>query len=1017
MLKKRNLSSIITFLLVLTMTISMFSVSVHAADITPAEKTATKQADETYEVKIQVPGGDGNDQHDEVILMVDGSYSGDDEWEQICNAIIAVGETALNGTGKVQLTLMAFGMGDNMVLEHVKSVDELKKQLGELPGTLLYGRSSTNCEAGLTGVQEYIEEHDATLNDAYVIFISDGEINTDETPRNFYDWRNICTYFDDLFIAKAAFKLAVSDGENLPVAFKTTFGTKYDGMESTGILEAAFGEGGATDEEFFAFCDQIWKDVYEFAGFVPGNTYPVSEMEYAFVKYDETYGTYIQDTFYYSTFRSVTYPNKSTRTPEAATALAAMEKVAHLYMVDTNGATSWMDPAKSTDSSKNVVGENVSFTYNAQTGGLTTGLSEVLKDLAATPYNDVVVTDYMSKWVNLDYGSIRIVDNAAGQVIWTVTDGWKIGENRPTEKENPVEIEPVSEEGYEAGGEDVIGNSSGEIYKLTWYIKDGALLRSDSYSLVYNVLVDVEEDGFRFDQVYPANGNTYMEYKDENGDEQEEDIEVPFVVEGSERILHIYKYGPKAESDAAGTGEEAEISSDKLPLENIEFAIYWVGTKEEVADQGLEDAKAYYESLEESVLLEKQIASVKTDVTGHALYNFSANGRPDGVYMVVEKTGSAVAEVADPFFVSVPLTNAAGDGWLYEIYVYPKNDITDEVIVDKDVTEIGNKQDSADVNEAIQWIIRGNIPVGMYDETENGTAYAKKYVINDTLDYRLTYTEGSLNVTLLNKAAEEVKLNPKDDYVLTVNDVKDKAENSTVQLVVSLTDDGIKKVVANLGNGEAIPEIRVEFETVINTVAKEDVIGEIIYNNATVEYTNYAGWNYSDEVDEKPYVYTCGINIYKYNAKDIDDSLSGAVFKLAKAVETATEETSTLVTKEGPKNVIYVSFYDNADLSGEKVSSVITDNDGKAVIYGLEAGEYYLVETKAPEGYNLLSYPVSVTLNLTSHESVNVVTVANSNTFRLPSTGGVGTTIFTAGGILLIAAACVMLVKKKKEEN
>ena len=106
---------------------------------------------------------------------------------------------------------------------------------------------------------------------------------------------------------------------------------------------------------------------------------------------------------------------------------------------------------------------------------------------------------------------------------------------------------------------------------------------------------------------------------------------------------------------------------------------------------------------------------------------------------------------------------------------------------------------------------------------------------------------------------------------------------------------------------------------------------------------------------------------------------------------------------------------------------VTTPADGKAVIYGLEDGTYYLVEIKAPAGYNLLSYPVAVTLNEQSHqvddpateevEPDMTVKVANSNTFVLPETGGIGTVIFTVSGGLMTLAGGAILTLKKREEN
>ncbi|MBQ4577882.1 MAG: S-layer homology domain-containing protein [Clostridia bacterium] len=482
----------------------------------------------TYEVKIEVPGN-AEVQHDEVIIMMDGSYSGDEEWPAARAAILEIGNAVLDGTGHTKLSLMAFGMADNMVLEHIETIEELTERLpeGGLPGGLLYGRSSTNCEAGFTGVAQYMIS-DEQLNEAYVIYISDGNVNTDETPRDFdTNWKT-WTKFGALAVAQETFGGTVSNGRNLPEAFETVFGDRFDGASAEEIIARAFG-GEVSEEEFLAFADQVWADVYDYSDMIPGAKYPISDVEIAFVKYDKEHGTYIQDLFYYTTYKSgyVTYPNRFARAAEAGTELASM--VDKLYLIDVDGKSNWMDPATSGNSSTNVVGDNVSFTNIKDFANFSEAFASALEELSVTGYKNVVVTDYMSKWVNLDTDTVRVVNDTTGETVWSALEGWLVDENRPTAQEIPVIIEMVAPAGYEDGGEDVVGNQSGDIYKLTWFVKDDALLRTDTYSLRYTVTVDTEEDGFVAGKDYPANGKTTVSYEDEEDDEQEDEIEVPDV--------------------------------------------------------------------------------------------------------------------------------------------------------------------------------------------------------------------------------------------------------------------------------------------------------------------------------------------------------------------------------------------------------------------------------------------------------------------------------------------------------
>ena len=451
----------------------------------------------------------------------------------------------------------------------------------------------------------------------------------------------------------------------------------------------------------------------------------------------------------------------------------------------------------------------------------------------------------------------------------------------------------------------------------------------------------------------------------------------------------------------------------KYPLEGIQFDIYYLCTVDEYTAECAKDNNKYATFTKDLVADQTPVATVTTDIAGKASYNLTENEQPDGIYLIIEKDHPAIEETLAPFPVAVPMTSADGSGLTYTINLEPKNDVINAPEVKKDVTEIDNETDSFDVNEEHTWIIRGDVPADMAD--------AKEYVITDELDYRLTYA-GKLSVKVeketeeANSASDSEVLVEGTDYKLTVtkNTIVSGGDNEEIyKFEVKLTATGMDKVAQIADENYDEYEVRVYFNAKIDEDAS---VGEAILNQATLNYTNSVNFKYETESDE-PYVYTCGINIYKHDAKDSNKALEGAKFKLAKVVDQGTDGATPLVTKEKTEFVVYEEFYDIADLTGEKVSVVTTTDNGAAVIYGLEEGEYYLVEIQAPSGYNLLSYPVAVTLDKASHLKENVVDVANSNTFKLPETGGIGTTIFTVGGVLLITAAVVILIVKKKKEN
>lgn len=471
-----------------------------------------------------------------------------------------------------------------------------------------------------------------------------------------------------------------------------------------------------------------------------------------------------------------------------------------------------------------------------------------------------------------------------------------------------------------------------------------------------------------------------------------------------DRVLNIFK------STSPETG--------KMPLANIVFDIYRVATMAQLESGEVTlSAQPTAEEIAAYKVTDNLIATLMTDVQGFATYNFTENGQPDGVYMIVEQFSAATTGAVEPFFLTVPGTTEDGSGYSYTLNINPKNVTETGPDVQKDITKIDNNSDTYDVGETHTWIIRGGVP--------SGIANAQKYVVTDVMDYRLTYEKGSPKVMLYTRAGTEVPLELDNHYTLSEGTVSEN--NHTVdRFSISLTADGMSYVAANLGSGDQTPEIRVYFSAVINENA---IMGTIIPNNAHLDYTNSAGVDYDDDSDV-PEVHIGGINLLKTDSADVP--LAGATFRIARQATDAeiADETipkETLIAGGEELTVIFADFHATADMSGEKVSEVTTGEDGKAVFYGLAYGTYYLVETKAPAGYNLLTEPITVEINAYSHltgdaaaddedqQTVdNTIHVINTK-FILPETGGMGTTLFTVIGVVIIAAACILLFSNRKK--
>ena len=216
-------------------------------------------------------------------------------------------------------------------------------------------------------------------------------------------------------------------------------------------------------------------------------------------------------------------------------------------------------------------------------------------------------------------------------------------------------------------------------------------------------------------------------------------------------------------------------------------------------------------------------------------------------------------------------------------------------------------------------------------------------------------------------------------------------------------EDGSKTytvtIPANVVKANAGGTITLKYSATVNENA---VVNVPETNKAKLKYDNFTS------VETEPVeVKTFGFDLLKIGDDNDENPLANVEF--------------TLTNKAG-------NYYDaTADSNprfsaGEKIAK--TDANGKITFAGLAAGEYTLTETKTNDGYNLLSGPITVTIDDKGTATFsgdgastlegNAVKINNQSGAVLPSTGGIGTTIFYIIGAILVVGAGVVLVTRRR---
>lgn len=347
------------------------------------------------------------------------------------------------------------------------------------------------------------------------------------------------------------------------------------------------------------------------------------------------------------------------------------------------------------------------------------------------------------------------------------------------------------------------------------------------------------------------------------------------------------------------------------------------------------------------------------------------------------------------------------------------------------INEKNNKPTTTKTVEKNNYSIGDYVPYTITVTLPASSDYTKQVIVHDTMDNSLTVNSSKYNATtnpygwtatVKNKDAGGVGTDFSDHVTINGNLSNNHNSSShaigTNQVGYDFILD-ISSLAPSAGSASVEKVITINYKAQLKTEAPYDTE---ITNKEYVQYSNYVTQT------EEAKIKTFDIDLKKTFTGSSNQETLQAKFELKKDGATEPIKFTTEAVGQGEN---YTAKYVKAQnpTSGSTEDLVITVKGGEngIKIRGLDAGRYTLTETATASGYNKLVNPITFEIddsgniknvkngNETLSATDNVINIVNNAGSVLPSTGGIGTTIFyIVGGVIIVGAIILLVARRKK---